>query len=88
MTLAQFHRLKLWHERHRREHPLEKNLWEAVVTLWLMGWVGAPTAFLVHAAWALVVCAAFFFLPGAYVAIRRRLHYARILRCDWISALR
>ncbi len=88
MTLAQLHDLKLWHEGHWREYPLEKSLWEAVLTLWLIGWVGVPTACLVHALWALALCGAFFFLPGTYVAIRRRLHRAGILRCDWITALR
>jgi hypothetical protein len=30
---------------------------------------------------------ALFFLPGAYVALRQRLHRAGILRCDWTVAL-
>jgi len=28
------------------------------------------------------------FLPGAYVALRRYLHRSGRLRCDWITALR
>ena len=49
MTLDQFHDLKLWHQRHLREHPVEKHVWDVVLTLWLIGWVGAPVAFLIHA---------------------------------------
>ena len=88
MTLAQFRQLKLWHQRHWREHPLEKSLWEAVVTMWLVGWVGAPTALITHAGWALALCAGFFFLPGTYVSLRRLLHRSGVLRCDWIGAIR
>jgi hypothetical protein len=88
MTLEQFHDLKLWHQRHVREQPFEKHIWDVVLTLWLAGWVGAPTAFLLHARWAIAVCAAMLLLPGSYVALRRRLHLTRVLRCDWIEALR
>ena len=88
MNLDQFQELKQWHNRHVREQPLEKHVWDIVLTFWLVGWVGAPAAFLIHAGWALVVCGALLFLPGAYVAVRRRLHVSGLLRCDWIRALR
>lgn len=88
MKLQQFHNLRLWHLRHMREQPLEKHIWDMVLTFWLSGWVGAPTALLVHSRWAIVTCGALLFLPGGYVALRRRLHLAEILRCDWIGALR
>ncbi len=87
MTLAQLHDLKVWHQRHWRDHPFEKNTWEMVLTIWLVGWVGAPAALLVHARWALALCTAVFFLPGLYVSLRRRLHRTGVLRCDWIVAL-
>lgn len=87
MTLGQFQDLKLWHQRHWREQPLEKHAWDAVVTFWLAGWVGAPTALIVHAAWAVVICAALFALPGVYVSTRRRLHVAGRVRCDWLGVL-
>ena len=88
MTLDQFHALKLWHQRHVRDRPLEKHAWDAVLTLWMMGWVGGPASFLIHVRWAAIVCLALLFLPGAYVSLRRRLHRAHLLRCDWIVALR
>jgi hypothetical protein len=88
MTLEQFHDLRLWHLGHMREHPLEKHGWDLVVTFWLAGWAGVPTALITHAAWAVAVCSALYFLPGSYVRLRRRLHATRVLRCDWIGALR
>jgi hypothetical protein len=65
VNLEQFHDLKVWHQRHRREQPLEKHVWDLVLTFWLAGWVGAPAAFLVHAGWALMLCGALVFLPSA-----------------------
>ena len=88
MTLDQFQDLKRWHQRHAHEQPLEKHVWDIVLTFWLSGWVGAPVTVLVHAGWALVVCGALLFLPGSYVMLRRRLHATGRLRCDWIAALR
>ena len=88
MTLQQFHELKVWHARQGRRHPVEKSLWDVVLTVWLVGWVGAPTAFLLHLGWAELACFSVLFLPGLYVALRRWLHNKRRLRCDWIVALR
>ena len=88
MTLHQFHALRQWHLRHWREHPLEKNLWEAVLTLWLMGWVGGAVSLLLNLPWVEVGCLALLFLPSAYVAMRARLHRSARLRCDWINSLR
>ena len=87
MTLDQFQDLKRWHQRHAHEQPLEKHVWDIVLTFWLSGWVGAPVTLLVHAGWALVVCGALLFLPTSYVMLRRRLHAAGLLRCDWIVTL-
>ena len=87
MTLQQFHELKVWHQRQGRRHPVEKSLWDVVLTIWLLGWVGAPSAFLLHAGWAEAACLSVLFLPGLYVTLRRSLHRAHLVRCDWISAL-
>jgi hypothetical protein len=88
MTLQQFHELKVWHARQGHRHPVERQLWDAVLTVWLLGWVGAPTALLLHIGWAEAACVSVLFLPGLYVRVRRWLHNKRRLRCDWIVALR
>jgi hypothetical protein len=88
MTLQQFQELKVWHARQGHRHPVERQLWDAVLTVWLLGWVGAPTALLLHIGWAEAACVSVLFLPGLYVSVRRWLHNKRRLRCDWIVALR
>jgi len=87
MRLHEFHALRVWYRQHGLHH-VERNVWDAVLTLWLMGWVGAPTAFLVDAGWAEAACLSVLFLPGIYVTVRRQLHRSGWLRCDWITALR
>ena len=88
MTLQQFHELKVWHLRQGHRHPVERAVWNAVLTLWMLGWVGMPAAFVLHAGWAELTCLGVLFLPGLYVTLRRRLHARRRLRCDWMVALR
>ena len=39
MKLQQFQELKVWHLRQGHRHPIEKDLWDAVLTVWLLGWV-------------------------------------------------
>ena len=86
MRLQEFHALKTWHRQHGR-HPVEKNVWDGVLTVWLLGWIGAPSAFLLHAGWAEAACLGVLFLPGLYVTLRRWMHRRHLLRCDWLSAL-
>ena len=88
MTLQQLQELKLWHQRQGHRHPVEKALWDFVLTVWLLGWIGIPTALLLTSGWAESACLSVLFLPELYVAARRRLHNKRRLRCDWIVALR
>ena len=88
MTLQQFHSLKVWHSLQGHRHPVEKTVWDTILTVWMMGWIGIPVAFLIGAGWAEVGAVAALFLPGSYVAGRLWLHRHRRLRCDWAIALR
>lgn len=88
MTLAQYHSLKLWHLRHSHEHPVERETWDAVLMLWISGWVGGAAALILGAPLAEIACIALLFLPSTYVAFRAKLHRSGRLRCDWIIALR
>ena len=63
MTLRDFQALKVWHAYHGGR-PLEKSIWDMVLTLWLMGWVGGPASLLLHIGWAQAGCLAALFLPG------------------------
>ena len=84
MTLDDLHRIKQWHVAHRMDHPVEYHLWDAMLTLWLMGWVGWLPAIAFDAVlWAGPLCAAAMFAPTLYVTWRMKAHRARRLRCDW-----
>ena len=88
MTLAEFHSLKTWHQRHARQHPVERHTWDAVLTLWMTAWIGGIVALVLGNGWVELSCLALLFLPRAYVALRRRLHRSGRVRCDWMAALR
>lgn len=87
MTLDEFQALKDWHARHAFDRPLEGHVWDGVMTLWLIGWVGTPTAWIVGAELVALCTAGCVLLPGVYVALRRRLHRSGRLRCDWLRAV-
>ena len=52
MDLEALQRIKQWHVSHQREHPVEYHAWDAMLTLWLMGWVGRIPAFTFDALWS------------------------------------
>jgi hypothetical protein len=84
MSLDELQRIKQWHVDHKGQHPVEYHLWDATLTLWLMGWVGWLPTFAFEATWAAPLCAVAMFAPTMYVAWRSRAHAARRLRCDWL----
>ncbi|MDB5894378.1 MAG: hypothetical protein JWQ88_1909 [Rhodoferax sp.] len=86
VTLQELHRIKRWHVAHKAGHRLEYELLDLVLTLWMMAWVGWIPSLLLHALWALPLCAVGLGLPTGYVAVRALAHHARRLRCDWLSA--
>jgi hypothetical protein len=88
MTLDQYRELKVWHVRHEHDAPLEACVWNLVLTLWMLGWVGMPVALVLDVVALAAVAALLLFLPGRYVAWRAALHRNGRLRCDWIVALR
>ena len=87
MTLQQFQSLKSWHS-HHHNRPMERNTWDAVLTLWMCGWIGGAAALVLSAPWAWVACFGLLFVPNAYVGLRARLHAQGRLRCDWIGAVK
>jgi hypothetical protein len=86
MNLEELQSIKKWHVRHRDDHPVEYHLWDALLTLWLMGWVGWIPAFVFEAVWAAPLCIVAMAAPGLYVTWRRNAHRANKLRCDWVKA--
>jgi hypothetical protein len=84
MTLDEMQRIKQWHVRHRFDHPVEYHLWDAMLTLWVMGWVGWLPAVAFDALWVTPLCMAAMFAPTAYVTWRMNAHRRHKLRCDWL----
>ena len=88
MDFAQLSAVKAWMVAHKAVQPVEYHAWDAVLTLWLMGWTGAPAFLLLNGPWVVLLCVALFFVPRGYLRLRQRLHAARKLRCDWLHTLR
>jgi energy-converting hydrogenase Eha subunit G len=86
MNLEQMHRIKRWLVDHQREHPVEYHLWDAMLMLWVIGWVGWLPAFTFQALWAAPLLALLMSAPTLYVTWRLKAHQAQRLRCDWLVA--
>lgn len=86
MKLAELQRIKQWHVAHRAEHPVEYHLWDAVLTLWVMGWVGWLPAYAFEQFWSMPLCVLAMAAPSMYVSWRLKAHRAHKLRCDWLRA--
>ena len=87
MNLDALQRIKRWHVAHQREHPVECQAWDVMLTLWLASWVGWIPAFFLDAVWLAPVLAVGMSAPKIYVTWRTRAHRARRLRCDWLLAV-
>jgi len=87
ITLAQLQRIKNWRAAQCKAHPVECEVWEGVLTLWVMGWVGWLPAFAFELPWAYPLCLLGMLMPQAYVRWRARAHDTQRLRCDWLDLL-
>ncbi len=85
ITLAELQRIKQWHIAHKDRHPLEHQVWDAILTVWIMGWIGWIPALALGAPWACPLCMLGMLAPQLYVRWRARAHAARRLRCDWLE---
>ncbi len=83
VPFSELHRIRRWHVEHEQDHPLEYQLWDAVITCWLMGWVGWLPTFALDAWWASGPCLIGMMLPSLYVSWRTRAHATNRLRCEW-----
>lgn len=84
MTLDELQRIKQWHLAHQRDHPVEYHAWDAMLTVWLVGWVGWIPVLAFDAFWAVPLLALAMAAPSLYVAWRMKAHRSRRLRCDWL----
>ncbi len=84
MTLKELERIKKWHLAHRGDHPLEYHLWDVMLTLWVVGWVGLLPAYAFDQFWTLPLCGLAIAAPSLYAAWRQKKHRQHKLRCDWL----
>ena len=87
MTRQQLSQVKRWMVMHSGRHPVEMAVWNGVLMLWMLGFMGVPGVLLIKAWTALPLCFGAWMLPMAYTGGRRRLHQKGRLRCDWLTAL-
>lgn len=88
MTLEQMATIKRWHLNHPRPASVEFQVWDAMLTCWVLGWMGLPVALLLGSMVGTALCVPLFYAPAAYVTLRRRLHRRQVLRCDWLDSAR
>ncbi|MCY7369925.1 MAG: hypothetical protein LH479_03405 [Polaromonas sp.] len=86
-SLRQMQRIRLRLLAQRAALPLEYNIWDGVLTVWIMGWIGWLPAYALEAYWAFPLCLLGIHAPRLYVKARTRAHAAGRLRCDWLDQL-
>lgn len=87
LSLAQLQRVKNWHATEHATHPAEHRVWEAVMTLWVMAWIGWLPAYTFEAAWAYPLCLLGVMMPRLYIGLRTHAHHSGRLKCDWLKLL-
>jgi len=88
ITLAKMQRLKQWHVSQQAEHSVEYQVWEVVLTLWVMGWIAWLPAYVLDAFWAFPLCLLGILMPRLYVQCRAQAHEKLHIRCDWLDLVR
>ena len=74
MTFRQLQDVKRWHVMHRRDHPVEYQMLDLVLTLWVLGLVGEFVGIVLQQPLAVGASLALLLSPTAYVSLRSRLH--------------
>jgi hypothetical protein len=87
LGLRQLQRIKRWQVDHQSTRPVEYMTWEAVLTLWVMGWTGWLPAFGLEAPWAYPLCLLGILTPRIYINWRAWAHATGRLKCDWVNLL-
>jgi hypothetical protein len=81
--LARLQRIKNWMKAHQQSHRVEYEAFDTVLTIWLMGLVGALPVIVLQEWWILPICSIATFAPSMYISRRLRQHAQGKLRCDW-----
>jgi len=84
-TVERLHRVKLWMIEHKAQCPMEYHVFDGVLTLWVLGWVGIFPSLVLLQWWGLALCAIATQIPAIFIAWRYHLHHRKRLRCDWLT---
>lgn len=87
IPLARLQRIKNWHSAHPHVHPVERQVWDAVMTLWVMGWLAWLPAWIFGAIWIYPLCAIGLLAPKIYIRLRIVAQRGGRLRCEWLQLL-
>lgn len=82
-SLDELQRIKRWLVAHHEQHPMEMAVFDSVLALWVMGWVGMLPAVVFGQVLALPLCWALTCVPQLYIGWRVAAHQRQRLRCDW-----
>ncbi len=85
LPLSELGRIRKWHVAHRLDHPLEYQIWDGMMFLWVIGRVGCLPAVALDAAWTLPLCVMSMMAPSLYVMWRNHAHLSQRVRCDWLG---
>lgn len=85
VPFSELQRIRQWHVDHAHDHPVEYQLWDAVLTLWFVGWVAWLPAWALEAWWVAPLCPLGMLAPRLYIAWRARAQALNRLRCEWLK---
>jgi len=88
LGVKRLQRIKIWMRAHEESNALEYEAFDAVLTLWLIGWVGIVPCLILQQWWLLPLCWLALKTPALYVNWRVAAHTKGTLRCGWIEAVR
>lgn len=85
LGIDELQRIRDWLLAHREEHPLEYQVWDCVLALCVMGYVGWLPAMALDLPEIYPLCLAAILAPDLYTALRASAHRLQRLRCDWLG---
>ena len=87
LTLARLQRINNWHKAHPDAHAVERQVWDAVMMLWVIGWIAWVPGWIFGAAWVYPLCLFGLLAPKIYIRLRAMAQKRGHLRCEWLKLL-
>ena len=87
LALSQLLLINQWHKSYADAHPVECQVWDAVLTVWVMGWIAWLPALIFDTVWVYPLCLLGLMAPKMYVRLRGTAQRCGALRCEWLKFL-